>query len=75
MKRLLCWIGLTLGGLVALGIIAYGVVHVLSERALRRVVALGGRNLVTMGPWARGPLSQLNDVEVSALYSYLHTMP
>jgi mono/diheme cytochrome c family protein len=37
MKRLLRWTGLSLGGLVALGVIAYAVVYVLSERALRHV--------------------------------------
>jgi cytochrome c553 len=36
MKRLLRWIGITLGALVALGIIAFGVVYVLSERILSR---------------------------------------
>ena len=35
MKRLLRWVGMALGGLVALGIIAYAVVYVLSERVLR----------------------------------------
>lgn len=42
---------------------------------LRTGVALGGRNLVTMGPQARGFLSHLNDAEIADLYSYLHTMP
>ena len=36
MQRLLRWIGIALGSLVALGIIAYAVVYVLSERVLRR---------------------------------------
>jgi len=40
MKRLLRWIAITLGALVALGIIAFGVVYVLSERILRRTYAL-----------------------------------
>ena len=42
---------------------------------LRTGVALGGRNLPTMSPSARRLLSQLNDEEIAALYSYLHTMP
>src|SRR6516165_8799357 len=36
MKRLLRWIAIALGALVALGIVALGVVYVLSERILRR---------------------------------------
>ena len=36
MKGLLRWIAIALGALVALGIIAFGVVYVLSERILRR---------------------------------------
>ena len=28
-----------------------------------------------MSPWARGLLSQLIDVEIAAVYSYLHAMP
>ena len=36
MKRLLRWIGIALGGLVGLGIVAYAVLYVLSERVLRR---------------------------------------
>jgi mono/diheme cytochrome c family protein len=36
MKRVLRWIGIALGGLVALAIVAYAVVYVLSERILRR---------------------------------------
>ena len=35
MKRLLRWIGIGFGSLVALGIIAYAVVYALSERILR----------------------------------------
>jgi mono/diheme cytochrome c family protein len=42
---------------------------------MRTGVALGGRNLETMSPWARKLLSQLTDAEIAALYSYLHTMP
>jgi mono/diheme cytochrome c family protein len=42
---------------------------------LRTGVALGGRNLRTMSPWARQHLSHLTDSEIAALYSYLHTMP
>lgn len=44
-------------------------------RLLRTGVPLGGQNLPTMGPWAKKLLSQLNDEEIAALYSYLHTMP
>ena len=36
MKRLLRWVGIALAGLVALGLIAYAAVYVLSERTLRR---------------------------------------
>ncbi len=36
MKRLLRWIGIALAALVGLGIVAYAVVYVLSERILRR---------------------------------------
>ena len=36
MKRLLRWIGIALGGLIALGVISYTVVYILSERILRR---------------------------------------
>ena len=36
MSRLLRWVGLALGIVVALGIIAFGIVYVLSERILRR---------------------------------------
>jgi cytochrome c553 len=36
---------------------------------------IGGRKLDTMGPWARRNLSQLNDMEIAALYSYLHALP
>jgi mono/diheme cytochrome c family protein len=42
---------------------------------MRTGVALGGRNLETMSPWARKLLSQLTDAEIAALYSYLHSMP
>jgi cytochrome c553 len=42
---------------------------------MRSGVALGGRNLRTMSPWAQQHLSQLTDAEIAALYSYLHTMP
>jgi cytochrome c553 len=35
-KRLLRWIGIALGSLAALGILAYAVMYVLSERVLRR---------------------------------------
>jgi len=36
MKRVLRWVGIALGSLVALAIIAYGVLYVLSERVLNR---------------------------------------
>jgi cytochrome c553 len=36
MKRLLRWIGIALGSLAALGMLAYAVMYVLSERVLRR---------------------------------------
>ncbi len=36
MRRLLRWIGIALGSLVGLGLIAYAVAYVLSERVLRR---------------------------------------
>ena len=42
---------------------------------LRTGVALGGRNLGTMGPWARQHFSYFTDSEIAALYSYLHAMP
>lgn len=40
MKRLLRWIGLTLGGLVALGIIGYAIVYVISERVMQHIYAI-----------------------------------
>jgi len=36
MKRVLRWMGIALAGLVALAIVAYAVVYILSERVLRR---------------------------------------
>ena len=42
---------------------------------LRDGVALGGRNLPTMSPYARILLSHLTDSEIPALYSYLHVLP
>lgn len=42
---------------------------------MRAGVALGGRKLETMSPWARQHLSHLTDSEIAALYSYLHTLP
>ncbi len=42
---------------------------------MKEGVALGGRNLKTMSPWAKRLLSHLTDAEIAALYSYLHTMP
>jgi mono/diheme cytochrome c family protein len=41
---------------------------------MREGVALGGRHLRTMSPWARRLLSHLTDSEIAALYSYLHIM-
>ena len=41
---------------------------------LKTGVAIGGRSLGVMGPWARSNLSHLTDPEIAALYSYLHTM-
>ena len=42
---------------------------------MRTGVALGGRNLETMGPEARQHLSQFTDSEITALFTYLHTLP
>ena len=42
---------------------------------LRTGIALGGRTLPTMSPWARALLSHLTDSEIAALYSYLHNLP
>jgi len=42
---------------------------------MRTGAALGQRNLVTMSTWARTHLSSLTGEEISALYSYLHSMP
>ena len=42
---------------------------------MRAGVALGGRNLGTMSPWARQHLSHFTDAEIAALYNYLHSMP
>ncbi len=42
---------------------------------MRKGVALGGRNLNTMSPWARKLLAHLTDSEIADLYSYLHTLP
>ena len=44
-------------------------------RLLRTGEPLGGRKLVEMGGWARNNLSHLTDLEIAALYSYLHAMP
>lgn len=41
---------------------------------LRKGIGLGGRDLPMMGPWVRGPMSQLTDAEIAALYSYLHAL-
>ena len=40
MKRLLRWIGVALGSVVGLGIVAYAVVYVLSERVLQHTYAI-----------------------------------
>jgi mono/diheme cytochrome c family protein len=42
---------------------------------MRTGVALGGRSLGMMGPWARDHLSHFTDAEIAALYSYLHSLP
>ena len=39
---------------------------------MRNGVALGGRTMPTMSPWARQHLKHLTDEEIAALYSYLH---
>jgi len=39
MQRLLKWTGITLGGLVVLAVLAYGVLYVMSEHILRRAYA------------------------------------
>ena len=40
MKQLLRWVGVALGGVVGLGVVAYAVVYVLSERVLRHTYAI-----------------------------------
>ena len=42
---------------------------------IRNGEGLGGRNLPTMGPWARQALSHFKDDEMAALYSYVHGLP
>lgn len=42
---------------------------------MRQGVALGGRSLPTMSPWARQHLALFTDPEIAALYRYLHAMP
>ena len=42
---------------------------------MRSGVALGGRSLSTMSPWARQHLSHFRDAEIAALYNYLHNLP
>lgn len=44
-------------------------------RLLRSGVAVGERQLRVMSPRARNNLVRLNDAEISALYSYLQTLP
>ena len=41
---------------------------------MRDGVALGGRKLDTMSPWARNLLSHFTDAEIADLYSYLHAL-
>lgn len=41
---------------------------------IRTGEGLGERKLDTMGPWAKNALSQYNDAEIAALYSYLHEL-
>ena len=45
------------------------------SQLMRSGVALGGRDLRTMSPFAREHLSHLTDSEIAALYRYLSTMP
>jgi cytochrome c553 len=45
------------------------------KELLRTGVPLGGRTLPTMGRIARANLALLTDVEIAALYSYLHALP
>jgi cytochrome c553 len=42
---------------------------------MRTGVPLGGRNLGMMREVARDNLSSMTDVEIAALYSYLHELP
>ena len=42
---------------------------------IRTGEGIGGRNLPTMGPWARKALALFTDAEIAALYSYLHDLP
>ena len=44
-------------------------------RLLKTGIALAGRTLPTMSPYARALLSHLSDAEIAALYSYLHALP
>ncbi|HZI76081.1 MAG TPA: c-type cytochrome, partial [Gemmatimonadales bacterium] len=43
-------------------------------RLLRTGVALDGRTLPMMGPWARSHLSYYTDEEIADLFTYLHAM-
>jgi mono/diheme cytochrome c family protein len=45
MKRLLRWTGIVLGGLVGLAIVAYALVYILSERALRHTFDIPGNSI------------------------------
>jgi cytochrome c553 len=45
------------------------------KQLLRTGVALGGRNLGMMSPWARDHLSHFTDAEIAALFAYLHALP
>ncbi|HYQ99812.1 MAG TPA: cytochrome c [Casimicrobiaceae bacterium] len=44
-------------------------------RLMRTGEAIGGRDLPTMRPWARGHLALFSDGEIAALWSYLHALP
>jgi hypothetical protein len=83
MKRLLCWIGIGMASVAGLAInpgftspnlqVVAGYTPEAFAQLLRTGVALGGRNLRTMGPWARDHLSHFTDAEIAALYRYLHS--
>ena len=64
MARTLRWTGIACGTVLGLGIVAYALVYVLSQRLLDRDGSV-------MSEQARNNLSQLSDAEISALYGYL----